>query len=175
MAIQQPRNAHRHTWHPRKRHGTERLAMTPGRVTQSVLALALLIHPALAAEAWEGVYDCPQGRTGLTLTLEPADPGVTALFHFYADPSNPGIPEGCFAMSGTLDPGTGRLELRAGQWLLRPDNYYAVDLTGQVSPDRQRLQGEIPSPGCTVFDLSRTVRPIHVPPPPCRPGSPLVS
>ena len=149
--------------------------MTPGRITQSVLTLALLAHPALAAEAWEGVYDCPQGRTGLTLTLEPADTGVTALFHFYADPSNPGVPEGCFAMSGTLDPGTGRLELRAEQWLLRPYNYYTVDLTGWVSPDRQRLQGEIPSPGCTVFDLSRTVRPVHVPPPPCRPGSALVS
>lgn len=56
---------------------------------------------------WVGTYVCSQGLTGLTLSIAEATPTPTqarALFHFYADPSNPRVPTGCFTMTGQYDP-----------------------------------------------------------------------
>ena len=66
---------------------------------------------------WSGEYVCNQGRTGLTLTIGRGDPGdVSALFHFYAAPGNARVPTGCFEMTGSYDPASGRLELKGGRW-----------------------------------------------------------
>ncbi|MEO1328142.1 MAG: hypothetical protein AAFW46_00605 [Pseudomonadota bacterium] len=133
------------------------------------LALALGVGaagPAAGQEAsdlsgvWRGRYDCNQGITGLTLTLAPAaatDRGSSALqgrFIFYEAPNNPGVPTGCFEMRGAvgLD---GRIELIAGAWLLRPDGYVTVDLSGAVSEGGAAISGDVIGPGCTRFALRR--------------------
>jgi len=117
---------------------------------------------AQAAEYWEGAYDCNQGETGLTLTLDPAADGTTtALFHFYEAPSNPGVPEGCFTMSGTLNRTTGAFDLQAGRWLLQPRNYISVDLHGTLQDGGAALQGVVAGPGCTTFVLRPVKRPLR--------------
>ena len=137
------------------------------------VALTLLAAPAVATEFWEGSYDCAQGRTGLTLTLEEAgSPGqVAALFNFYAVPENPRVPVGCFEMSGLLDRRTRLLDLRAGRWLLRPFTYVAVDMRGTFNADFTRLTGRIAGPGCTGFGLRRVAAPTHLPPATCHPAA----
>ena len=125
-----------------------------------LLALLLLSGPAAAAEYWEGAYTCYQGETALTLSLDPAPDGTTtALFHFYEAPANPGVPEGCFTMSGTLNRDTGAFDLQAGRWLLQPWNYVSVDLHGTLKGDGAALQGIVAGPGCTTFVLRRVARP----------------
>lgn len=136
-------------------------------MTRLLAALLLLAGPAQAADAWEGTYDCSQGRTGLTLTIEPDGPGVSALFHFYADPSRPEVPEGCFAMSGQVDRRSGRVDLAAGRWLLQPFFYVTVDLSGTISPDGAQLAGRVSGPGCSAFVLRRVAVPARAAPAAC--------
>ena len=143
-------------------------------ILRLVTALALLAAPALATEVWEGAYDCAQGRTGLSLTLdeEARSPGsIAALFNFYAVPDNPGVPTGCFEMSGLLDRQTRLLDLQAGPWLLRPFTYVAVDMWGKFNPDFTSLAGRIAGPGCTGFVLRRVAAPTHPAPAACRPAA----
>jgi hypothetical protein len=57
-----------------------------------------------AREVWQGEYECAQGVTGLTLTLDIGQGGqVRGLFDFYPVAENPAVPHGCFQMSGSLD------------------------------------------------------------------------
>ena len=125
-------------------------------VTGVLALLHLLGSPAQATEYWEGTYDCPQGETGLTLSFEPAaDNAASALFHFYATPGNPGVPEGCFTMSGTLNQRTRQFDFQARRWLLQPRNYVTVDLHGTLQNGSTSLQGIVTGPGCTTFVLHR--------------------
>jgi hypothetical protein len=118
---------------------------------------------APAREVWQGEYDCAQGVTGLTLTLDIGRGGqVQGLFDFYPVVENPAVPRGCFQMSGSLD-GTGHLALVPGEWLLRPPFYVAVGLAGVLSGGS--LGGTIEGPGCSVFLLHRA-------PPQARQGKP---
>lgn len=109
-----------------------------------------------AAGAWQGRYVCGQGTTGLLLTVRAAgESDVEALFRFYPVKGNPGVPEGCFEMSGRYDPATREVSLSAGQWLLRPPGYITVDLSGTLSADGGTLSGTVHGPLCTRFELRR--------------------
>lgn len=135
---------------------------------RAALALALLVAalpPAAAGERfagfWAGSYVCAQGSTGLSLRLRAqGDGSVVGLFHFYPQASNPQAAEGCYEVAGTPD-GQG-LELSAGRWLLRPENYVTVDLLGELDEDGTYF-GHVEGPGCGLFALRRVARP--VPPP----------
>lgn len=101
---------------------------------------------------WAGVYRCAQGLTGAHLTLTVAPDGTAAgLFEFYAIAQNPGVPRGCFEMSGHLDR-AGNLMLLPGAWRLRPAGFVAIGLTG-AEDGADRLVGEVQGPGCGVFVL----------------------
>jgi hypothetical protein len=141
------------------------------------LSALLAVSPACAADeatgkvqgSWSGEYVCNQGRTGLTLTIGRSDEdGVRALFHFYAAPGNPGVPQGCFEMAGRYDPASGDLRLKGGRWLLRPPGYVAVDFTGNVDAAGDRFEGRVTGFNCTIFRLSRRPSPRPTPPE-CRP------
>jgi len=114
---------------------------------------------------WVGTYVCAQGLTGLTLTVAEATPaGARALFHFYADPRNPKVPTGCFTMDGDYDPGSGRLRLRGGEWLLRPGGYRVVSFDGEVDAEGGRFSGQVTgTSGCKQFDLGRRPSPAPAP------------
>lgn len=149
--------------------------MTVTRVMQAALALLLFVHPA-AAEVWEGMYSCPdaQGVTGLTLTVEWGDDGsASALFNFYALPENPRLPEGCFTMRGQFSvgersKGAGQhVRLSAETWLLHPEGYVTVDLTGWFHPRATWVGVFIEGPGCRGGKLDLVAQPAHTAPPAC--------
>ncbi|MCO6418374.1 hypothetical protein JYK14_19710 [Siccirubricoccus sp. KC 17139] len=132
------------------------------RRAASLAAACLLAGQALAAEgegvigAWSGTYRCAQGLTGVTLTVTQAQPETAeALFPFYADPRNPGVPTGCFLLQGRYDPASGRLSLRGGPWLLRPPGYVVVDFLAQVDPTGRGFSGRVAGPGCSSVQLER--------------------
>lgn len=121
-----------------------------------------------ATGEWQGDYVCAQGSTGLTLSIAPAAPPrgakrstradaapVTALFRFYPVDANPSVPRGCFEMSGTVAPAARKVELTAGRWLLHPDGYVTVDLSGRISSDGTTFDGAVYGPDCTSFALRR--------------------
>ncbi len=106
---------------------------------------------------WTGTYTCLQGLTAVSLTVTETHAGrAEALFHFYADPSNPGVPTGCFTQSGTYNPRTRQLALRGGRWLLQPDGYLTVGFAGRLDPTGTSITGKVLGPrGCTTFRLVR--------------------
>lgn len=119
--------------------------------------------PAAIAGTWTGSYVCLQGRTGMTLTVEEPEAGrVRATFHFYADPSNPGVPTGCFSQTGRFDPATRNLRLAGGRWIVRPRDYEMVGLSGALDRAGAVLSGRITqAEGCTTFRLERRPAPEH--------------
>ena len=125
--------------------------------------VAALLMPCVAAAqtppvAWTGAYYCAQGVTAVTLTVQPTGQGnkANALFHFKADKSNPGVPEGCFAMSGTFD--SQQMQFKATDWLLHPAGYVSVDVLGHITPDGQFVSGVVTGPGCGFLSLRRAKR-----------------
>lgn len=121
--------------------------------------------PAAITGTWTGTYTCLQGRTGLTLTIDEASPDqVRATFHFYADPSNPGVPSGCFNQTGSYDPATRRLTLAGGRWIVRPRDYETVGLVGTLDSAGAVLAGRVTqAEGCTTFRLERRPPPETAP------------
>lgn len=103
---------------------------------------------------WEGKYDCSQGVTKVYLKILEATPTrATAIFRFSADSSNPGVPTGCFSMGGTYDPKAGSLDLKGGEWILRPKGYFTVDFLGTVDPLGTKFSGAVIGGGCRSFHL----------------------
>ena len=105
---------------------------------------------------WTGKYVCAQGVTGARLVL--SEDGSRALFHFFALPENPAVAEGCFSMSGTFDPSSRSLSLKAGKWIVRPHNYVTANVSGTIDATGQNFSGRvIGAAGCTNVFLSHTV------------------
>jgi hypothetical protein len=111
---------------------------------------------------WRGTYGCPQGLTGVSLTIRQRfGSAVDAVFHFYAVPQNPGVPTGCFRMQGRLGADTQEFSLTSdnGQWIVRPYNYIVVNFHGRLSGDGSSMRGRVEGPGCSDFDLQRLDEP----------------
>lgn len=99
---------------------------------------------------WSGRYSCGQGITGVRVVLSPD--GSRGLFHFYAVPENPRVPEGCYRVSASFQPGNRILTITAGSWIVRPRHYASANVTGFVDPDGQGFIGRIVDlAGCTVI------------------------
>jgi hypothetical protein len=118
--------------------------------------------PGTIGGEWSGKYFCAQAVTGTQLIF--SGDGLRALFHFYAVPENPGVPEGCFTMAGFFDPNSSMLNLTAGQWLVRPRNFCTANVSGLVDAGRQNFLGRLLGPpGCTVIALTREPSPRPLP------------
>jgi hypothetical protein len=149
-------------------HGPhEALAQTKGKDAAGTAPQAETapVGPAAIGGTWTGTYTCLQGRTGLTLTIDEASPErVRATFHFYADPSNPAVPSGCFSQTGRYDPASRRLTLAGGRWIVRPRDYETVGLTGTLDSAGAVLAGRVTqAEGCTTFRLERRPPPETAP------------
>ncbi len=133
-------------------------ALRLARRTAAALAvMASVAFPALAeTERWEGSYYCSQGITGMTLTVrERTGDDVVAEFLFYAHPSNPGVPTGCYLVEGRLAEGEDGVRLTPKEWIERPgDTWSMTPLKGALDADSQRLKGWIDVLRCGGFDLS---------------------
>ncbi|NUT10677.1 MAG: protein kinase [Nonomuraea sp.] len=107
------------------------------------------------AGTWTGTYMCNQGKTALELTITDAGSGeLEATFAFKADPSNPDVPSGSFAMRGRL---TGPvLELTGDRWIDQPGEYLMVDLKAAIEGDKPTaIRGIVDSDGCSTFEVRR--------------------
>jgi hypothetical protein len=146
-----------------------------------LVALLFAISGAALAEdtvagAWVGHYLCGQGTTGLTLTVATTRGSpMRALFHFYADQSDHSVPEGCYEMEGTYDVLARHVELVAGKWILQPDGYVTVDLSGDVSSDGSVMKGAVIGPGCGAFELHHVAASSPRAQGACRPGAAFVT
>ncbi|TAK47248.1 MAG: hypothetical protein EPO23_12480 [Xanthobacteraceae bacterium] len=108
----------------------------------------------LVGGEWSGRYSCRQGITGVRIVLSPD--ALRGVFHFYAVPENPEVPEGCFRVSGSFDPGSRILTLLAGGWIVRPRNYAAANATGVVDAGGENFIGRITDlSGCSAIVLTR--------------------
>jgi len=112
------------------------------------------LHPASLTGTWTGSYFCPQGQTGLRLTLKATSGGgLSATFSFYPTATNVSVPSGSFALTGSY---TARgFQLTPDHWISKPQNYSMVGLTGAANASDTALSGSIVSPGCTTFSVSR--------------------
>ena len=109
---------------------------------------------ALSLGDWRGAYICNQGLTRMTLRIVRLEPELRALYAFYAHEENPGVPSGCYALSGDFDPATGRFSLQPDGWINKPEGYFAVALEGQVEEGGATLTGKVLGWNCTTFDVA---------------------
>lgn len=139
--------------------------MARRRILRTLIVCLTALLPLTAAGQttsvngrWQGTYTCGQGLTGLTLVvIEQPQGQATGVFHFYADPSNPNVPTGCFAMAGTFDRSTGQLHLLGDHWIIQPPGYEMVGLDGQLNGTGGGLGGTVAHPYCSTFTLTRAV------------------
>ncbi len=118
-----------------------------------IVAMLVLAGPAGAVGidgTWSGTYVCGQGVTPLDLFVStPPGGGPVALFHF--GDGSAALPEGCFAMQGTI--GAVEVAFTATHWLLHPGGYVTVNLLGAMGANG--YAGWVDGPGCTSFTLQR--------------------
>jgi len=132
------------------------------RALQNAPAAPAPVAPRTMSGEWSGKYVCRQGTTGVSLIL--SDDGSRALFHFYSLPENPGVPEGCFRMSGGFDPASRTLDLTAGNWVMRPHNFLTLNVLGALDAGGQNFSGRVLGPpGCSDIFLSRAPSPRPLP------------
>jgi hypothetical protein len=147
----------------RKRHGTQTASPTATATATHSAKAAPSPHPtkrgsglrpASLTGTWTGSYFCPQGQTGLRLTLKASSSGgLTATFSFYPTATNVSVPSGSFALTGSY---TARgFQLTPDHWINKPQNYSMVGLNGAANGSDTALSGSIVSPGCTTFSVSR--------------------
>ena len=146
-------------------------------LSKCMLILAVILIPSIGLAAdlggiWQGTYTCNQGLTGLTLVITaPDQASIRAVFRFNQVDENPGVPDGCFTMSGTVRGNS--VVLHAVNWLYRPRRYVMVDIVGAMSADATTLTGSIFGPNCTTFALHRIFN--DADPAACRPQDAPVS
>jgi hypothetical protein len=105
------------------------------------------------SRTWRGSYTCGQGETGLEVTLRPIGQGrLDGTLSFFPLPANPGVPRGCFLITGQAHAASHSIELRGGQWLRQPPGYEAIDLSGRVDANG-RISGQVVGGVCNQFQL----------------------
>lgn len=115
-----------------------------------------------AGGEWTGKYVCKQGVTGARLIL--SEDGSRGVFHFFALPDNPRVPEGCFQVTGVFNSGTGALAIIPGVWYLKPRNYLPAAFNGTVDQRGENFEGKIVGlEGCASVFLSRAAPTLPLP------------
>ena len=115
---------------------------------------ANMVCQSVIAGEWVGTYECPQGLTGVTLTISGNSADLDATFSFYAHPSNPDVPSGSFSMDGSLGCG-GNLVLFGRNWIVQPDGYNSLDITGSAPADGSSLSVDLTEEQCPEFSVAR--------------------
>lgn len=105
---------------------------------------------------WEGLYECGQGATGLTLTVDDRGNGeLGAAFEYHPTPNNPDVATGIYSMTGTKTAST--LALEGHEWIEQGGDYGMVALTAELEgrEDTETLSGTVEGSGCTSFSVRR--------------------
>lgn len=108
-------------------------------------------NPFERVRTWIGDYECPQGRTNLTLhvTRSRAD-RVKAIFAFNHAGSGA---KGEYLLEGSYDRQTRTASFTPGAWLRQPPGYETVGMTGVIARDGSMFTGTIDHPACGDFRL----------------------
>jgi hypothetical protein len=108
---------------------------------------------------WRGSYSCGQGETGLEVTLRSlGQDRLEGTMSFFPLPTNPGVPRGCYRVTGQADAATRTIQLRGGEWVRQPPGYHVVDLSGRIGADHS-ISGQVLSEGCGQFQLRSVAAP----------------
>jgi hypothetical protein len=108
---------------------------------------------------WKGTYFCSQGETGLTLELNKygnnSKTEFYGTFEFYPNSSSSNARYGKYSVKGKII--EGKIVITPNEWIIRPENYYMVGLTGVLSQQNLRFTGAITSPSnaCGEFDVRK--------------------
>ncbi len=115
--------------------------------------------PLPAHTLWSGRYECAQGVTGLTLTLDVEPDGrAGAVFDFGPTPQNPTLPTGRYLVVGRADlagDGGTLLTLAPDRWIAQPPGYVMVGLGAAIDPAGRSMQGHVDHPSCGALALTR--------------------
>lgn len=111
---------------------------------------------AILSGTWTGSYVCQQGETGLRLVIKAAPNGtLSAIFNFYAVPSDPGVPSGSFSMTGTYS--AAGVDLNQSRWIREPAGYVMVNLNAGPPTDGGKvLRGNVSYVGCSTFTVRKS-------------------
>ena len=129
---------------------------TPAPAATTPAAARSSVVPPQSAElgVWSGTYTCSQGLTGMRLTITGSGGDtVKATVEFYPVASNPGVPDGSYALTGNYSASSG-LVLIPDHWINEPPGYAMVGLSGPP-PDGSSMHGTIQQTGCTTFSVTR--------------------
>jgi len=111
-------------------------------------------NPFERYRTWVGDYDCTQGNTGLALRImDVRGRVVRAIFDFIHAPSGAA---GSYLITGQFDPETRRVHFDPSRWIVQPDDYMMVPMTGEIATDDSLFAGKIDFPGCGAFKLKPT-------------------
>lgn len=123
-------------------------------------AVALPGEPVPPHSVWRGLYQCAQGTTGLTLTIDLEAGVVSAVFEFAAVDATPDVPPGSYRLGGTMTAeADGRLaiDLVPTQWIVQPPAYVMVGISARSNVERTALRGQITHPSCSTIELRRVL------------------
>jgi hypothetical protein len=126
-----------------------------------MIFVSLMQTKGAPPKAAETPKEAPKVETPAPAPKEAIQTGkiaVNATFNFFAPASNPGLPEGSYAMEGTFNQDTGFLQLGGVEWLNRPANYEMVPLKGTIDSAREVFTGNIEFPDCREFTLKRITK-----------------
>jgi hypothetical protein len=101
-----------------------------------------------------GDYDCTQGNTGMSLhIMDVRGHVVRAIFDFVHAPSGA---SGSYVITGSFDPETRHVRFEPSKWIVKPNDYIMVPMSGEISTDNSLFAGKIDFPGCGAFQLKPT-------------------
>lgn len=111
--------------------------------------------------AWEGTFFCARGVSGGRLDINAVDgTQIEGSFNFYATRRNAKIPNGSYAVTGSYDPASKRVQLNPGAWIDHPAGFTAVPLIGSFDPAHKTFNAVFQGvAGCTSFEANQTTRP----------------
>lgn len=129
---------------------------------------------SLANVTLVGSYYCGQGKTALRLdTGRVRNGAIPAVFYFYPDPGNPGVPSGSFHVDVVVDATTGTtsegreyaaydVHVQPVEWIDRPDGYVMVPMAGRLGstptpPYLAVIKGQVQAEGCSSFELTEVL------------------
>ena len=105
---------------------------------------------------WSGTYTCAQGVTDLRLAIfQTTASGITAVFKFSPNSTNPNVPSGRYWLSGTYHSRSNSIVLKPSHWIKRPTNYIMVGLAGNVTNENASISGRVLNSGCSNFTVTR--------------------
>jgi hypothetical protein len=92
---------------------------------------------------WAGVFDSGLGRMRTVVVLETIDnTKVKGRFIFYPDNSNRTVLSGQYAIDGSVNAVSKKMQFHGTKWITNPGyNYVTIGFSGSIRPDLKTISG----------------------------------